>query len=688
MPDDSMLTELFARFEQPVQPPAAFATTLRQRLLADLAEDRPVPKENRMSSAGFSSRSPHVIPLPPPDPAVPVAAPRRWRFAVQLLSAAALLLTLAGGAYLGRGAVVQLAALWQTPENGPTSSGVPMAAVDPGRSGANPGPVPVGTPGLAWNAFAGVGAHPPIVVDGVAYVASDVGDIVAFDAASGSELWRTPLGGGTETPTYADGVLYVSVVTDSETGNSGGVLLALDADDGTEIWRMPTGTFGGTSPVVADGVVYAGGDQELYAFAADTGEQHWVYAIDAPPCVCNPRPAAVADGIVYVVPGGMQQASLFAIDAASGEERWRYDGQLAGESMRFTDPVVADDLIFVGEGALFAPADGLFAALDAETGRVVWTIELDASTSPAVADDVLYLQARWAGDRGGPLLMALDTQSAEPLWTVSTEEASLAQPAVADGLVLVPMGTREGYAAGFDDVLLVAFDGATGAEVWRVDLAGSNSGAPAIVGGVIYVTTYGEGALFALSESGVATPSPVTAIDLSGRASCLATPTGDPYAEARTGTPRPAVTSRGQWKGGVTAADMPAGDPASAEIIAAMNETLQALANCAGDEPGLLYEFFSDDYFARLANTMEVMGLPPDPDMAVTWHLPSFSPFADLTIREARLLPDGRAAGVFDGGFNPIFIVFTEQDGAWLIDELGAISDATPPSDTAATPAA
>jgi hypothetical protein len=71
-------------------------------------------------------------------------------------------------------------------------------------------------------------------------------------------------------------------------------------------------------PVVVDGVVYAGGlDGAFYAIDAASGAQRWRLETGAIGSMAAP---AVADGIVYA---GAQDGLLLAVDAASGQERWR-----------------------------------------------------------------------------------------------------------------------------------------------------------------------------------------------------------------------------------------------------------------------------------------------------------------------------------------------------------------------------
>jgi outer membrane protein assembly factor BamB len=77
--------------------------------------------------------------------------------------------------------------------------------------------------------------------------------------ASFSLDWETNIGGPAySSPSYADGVIYV--VTEA-----GGLLYAFDAQTGTELWRYQTGQQGdwrASTPVLVDGVLFIGSDTE------------------------------------------------------------------------------------------------------------------------------------------------------------------------------------------------------------------------------------------------------------------------------------------------------------------------------------------------------------------------------------------------------------------------------------------
>jgi len=89
---------------------------------------------------------------------------------------------------------------------------------------------------------------------------------------------------------------------------------------------------------VVNGIVYVGSwDKNLYAIDAVTGKEKWRFAtgdkVDSSP--------AVANGIVYV---GSNDKNLYAIDAVTGKEKWRF---ATGDWVE-SSPAVANGIVYVG----------------------------------------------------------------------------------------------------------------------------------------------------------------------------------------------------------------------------------------------------------------------------------------------------------------------------------------------------
>ncbi len=154
-----------------------------------------------------------------------------------------------------------------------------------------------------------------------------------------------------------------------------------------------------------------------------------------------------------------------------------------------------------------------------------------------------------------------------------------------------------------------------------------------------------------------------------------------------------------------TPASLPDGPPAGIadgtvagpEVATAIQETLATLERCraAGDVQGAL-TLFSDDAVRRLRSGTP--DAPPVGDSAgatpvmIGDRIPVIPPVADENLR---LLEDGRIGAVIAGDAIAVtgvaYVVFREDDGRWLIDEVGerraATAEPEAPADSAAKPA-
>jgi outer membrane protein assembly factor BamB len=354
----------------------------------------------------------------------------------------------------------------------PPTAAWPTARYDAANTGFNPDASgPTGDVELAWRQSACTEAASGVVVsDGRAYAGGLVVDGATGRAIGGD--WDAHM----HTPTVVDGTLYTSAHD----------LEARDAATGELEWTFETDVDAGAlpAPTVSAGTVYVLGsidDPVVYAVDAETGDERWRVRTDGDVDV----PVAVAGGVVYAVD---EAATVYALDGATGEERWRATRE-AG--IRRSAPVVADGRVYLGS------ADGGVLALRASDGATVWRRQVAAPDvgldGPlAVADGTLY-----AVDPGG-ILAALDASTGRPRWHRSLDASRLGTPAVADGVVY--LGTSSGA--------VLAVDAGDGRVRWRVEtrevLFGDYtragvSGSPAVVDGVAYVAT-APGDLYAIAE--------------------------------------------------------------------------------------------------------------------------------------------------------------------------------------------
>jgi alcohol dehydrogenase (cytochrome c) len=136
-------------------------------------------------------------------------------------------------------------------------------------------------------------------------------------------------------------------------------------------------------PVVQDGVVYLQDqDANVYALALATGKLKWEYPANVPE-TSGPGPdgVAVADGAVY----GETSTAAFALNAGTGKTIW-VDGKLlnSGQGAFEIQPQVADGRVYLASAYGSGPGGGVLMALDASTGRLLWTFNTAIGARPGV----------------------------------------------------------------------------------------------------------------------------------------------------------------------------------------------------------------------------------------------------------------------------------------------------------------
>ncbi len=171
------------------------------------------------------------------------------------------------------------------------------------------------------------------------------------------------------------------------------------------------------TPIVVDGVVYVSTAwSKVYAVNAQTGEQIWNWESNnrgeagAMACcdVVN-RGVAVYKGKVYV---GTIDGRLVALDARTGKQVWSAQTTALGSTLTVDGaPLVANGLVYIGNAGGDVGGRGYVSAYNAETGKLVWRFYLtpgcpgvkDHAASDEVMDKIV--QPTWFGPcndyRGG-----------------------------------------------------------------------------------------------------------------------------------------------------------------------------------------------------------------------------------------------------------------------------------------------
>jgi len=222
--------------------------------------------------------------------------------------------------------------------------------------------VDAATGALAWTSpTLGEIRSTPVVAAGKVYFGSWDDHLYAVDLATHKLLWRADTGGKVQsTPALADGRVVV--------GSRSARLLAYDAATGKEAWRheYPDGSWVESSAVAADGRLYVGSSDalKLSAFDAADGHELWSFKTggwtwSTPRLANNTLYIGALAAEPYYMPGATLRAGFFAVDAATGREKWHFvpgaaqgyvTGGVAGT------PEVADGVVYVGavDGAVYA----------------------------------------------------------------------------------------------------------------------------------------------------------------------------------------------------------------------------------------------------------------------------------------------------------------------------------------------
>jgi len=341
---------------------------------------------------------------------------------------------------------------------------------DATHSGVYASTVTKSAPTLKWKFSAkGKVISSPVVVDGVVYVGSANGALYAVDAESGQQKWGFPTGGRiVSSPAVAAGVVYVT----SYDGN----LYAVDAATGKEKWhfktkgerrfaapgihgvlpateRMPDPfDFFMSSPAVVDGVVFFGsGDTNIYAVDAATGKERWHHKTGD---VVHASPA-VEDGTVFV---GSWDSWFYALDAKTGKQKWKFK---TGEDKETYNQVGIQSSAAVVDGVVyFGCRDSFVYALDAKTGAKKWAYSNNGSwvnTSPAVSGGLVFF-----GTADKHTVHAVDIKTGKDAYTVDLKWLVFSSPAVAGNMLVV--GTHGGR--------IHAVDLTTHKEAWAFETDG------------------------------------------------------------------------------------------------------------------------------------------------------------------------------------------------------------------------
>lgn len=309
---------------------------------------------------------------------------------------------------------------------------------------------------LLWSYTRNSYVPSPLVVEGVAYLASADGLLAALRADDGSVLWHReiPSGQGVSLAGVVNGVLYGATYENQGPGH----VEAWRASDGSLLWQSRASLY---LLDVIDGVVYASLGNDVEALQANTGAVLWHTTLDGSP---SQMPLIVSNGVVYatatvnnlsgttavpahgggydletipLVPEKQFTSSVYALRATDGAVLWHYKGQETnGLPSGF---IVSDGTVFgctevvtgVSTTGGYITA-GYVYALQGNTGALLWSYAIPHNQSVVitVAHGVIYVGSDDA-------FYALQASTGSLLWRSPLDAAVTTTPVVDGGVIYV-----------------------------------------------------------------------------------------------------------------------------------------------------------------------------------------------------------------------------------------------------------
>ena len=353
-----------------------------------------------------------------------------------------------------------------------------------------------------WKVEVGIGYATPVVVGDRVYMFSRQGDsevLAALDAASGREIWAfkyaapftlSPAAarhekGPKSTPTFSDGRLFILGMT--------GIVTAVDAATGKQLWQKPATTpqplyHTGMSPLVDRGllIVHVGGHNRgaLTAYDVKTGAVKWRWDGDGPG---YGSPVALdVDGTRQIVT--FTQENVVGVAAATGELLWRRPFSTPFSQNAIT-PILFNQTVIVSGLDQGISAFRIVKKGAAWTTENVWEntqVSLYMANGVIVNGTLVGLSHKNSGQ-----FFALDARTGKTIWTGPPRQASNAAIARAGDLL---------FALKDDGELIVARSGAKGLETIRTYTVADSAtwAAPSISGDRFFVKDVASLALWSL----------------------------------------------------------------------------------------------------------------------------------------------------------------------------------------------
>ncbi|MBZ9567654.1 outer membrane protein assembly factor BamB [Modicisalibacter tunisiensis] len=314
----------------------------------------------------------------------------------------------------------------------------------------------------------GIARYPitPAIDQDRLFAADQSGLLRAIDTATDETQWQVTL----DTPVSSG---LTAIADRIYLGTRNGEVLALDQADGSVVWRSRVSSEVLAAPQAnRDLLVVQSVDGAVTALDRATGKEQWVYTSNQPALTL--RGTGTPRVINQVSFAGFANGRLVTLDNRSGQPLW--DMRVAVPKGRTEVDRLVDldgQPLLTPDGRLYVTSyNGRLLALQATTGKILWSHDASSYLSPLLVGDFLFTV------NADSHVLALDANSGRVMWeSDALEGRSLTSPAFIDGRLAV------GDYAGYVHLL----DAESGKLVGRTELGDGISLTPLSDGKRLYV---------------------------------------------------------------------------------------------------------------------------------------------------------------------------------------------------------
>jgi outer membrane protein assembly factor BamB len=312
--------------------------------------------------------------------------------------------------------------------------------------------------------------------------------------------WKADIPGkGWSSPSLFQGRLYLTTAVPLDAAKPDDDqslrVLSIDAATGRELWNVEVfrqtsespnihtkNSYASPTPLVEGRNTYVHFGHEGTACLDLTGNILWQDRSHRyEPVHGNGGSPVLVDGLLVFSCDGADNPFVVALEAATGEERWRFERTSESDKkFSFSTPTVIE---VNGQKQLITPGSGVVNALDPKTGREIWQARYGDGYSvipkPVYGHGLLFVATGY----NTPTVMAIrpdgsgDVTDTHVVWTI--RKAAPHTPSlllVGDELYIVS-----------DKGVATCVDARTGRERWQERIGGNYSASPVFADGKIYI---------------------------------------------------------------------------------------------------------------------------------------------------------------------------------------------------------